>query len=128
MRINTKNVKSSKLKKFLIKDFWKFIEQHKYFITVSLDFDRADETDKTFKRLLQSLNDNGVFSNITSGLTFKNSLYIEYDMHVIKEFLTKYIDNEEFINVQINKDFIVVPIDVILKSLNVSSKELMEYK
>jgi len=127
MRINTKNVKNSELKKFLIKDFWQFIERHKYFITVSLDFDKVGETDNILKRLLQSLNDN-VFSNITSELTFKNSLYIEYDMYVIKEFLTKYIDDEEFINVQINKDFIVVPINVILKSLNVSLKELIEYK
>lgn len=125
MKINTRNINNEELKKFLIRDFWQFIEQHKYFITVSLDNEETNNI--SINKLLQSLNKD-VFSNITSNLMFNNSLYIEYDLHVIKEFLNKYLEDEDFINVRISKDFIVVSLDIILKSLNVSMEELIKYK
>lgn len=120
MKLYKKNRENKELKKILVNDFWEFIRRNKYYITISLDYNENDI----------GIFNEGLFEDIImdNSLMFKDSLYIDFNMTILEQFIEKFLDKEDIIDIKLSNGFFIIPIEVILHSLNIIKEELIKYK
>ena len=120
MKLYKKNRENKELKKILVNDFWEFIRRNKYYITISLNYNESDI----------GIFNEGLFEDIImdNSLTFKDSLYIDFNMTILEQFIEKFLDKEDIIDIKLSNGFFIIPIEVILHSLNITKEELIKYK
>ena len=120
MKLYKKNRENKELKKILVNDFWEFIRRNKYYITISLDYNENDI----------GIFNEGLFEDIImdNSLMFKDSLYIDFNMTILEQFIEKFLDKEDIIDIKLSNGFFIIPIEVILHSLNITKEELIKYK
>lgn len=120
MKLYKKNRENKELKKILVNDFWEFIRRNKYYITISLDYNENDI----------GIFNEGLFEDIImdNSLTFKDSLYIDFNITILERFMEKFLDKEDIIDIKLSNGFFIIPIEVILHSLNITKEELIKYK
>ena len=120
MKLYKKNRENKELKKILVNDFWEFIRRNKYYITISLNYNESDI----------GIFNEGLFEDIImdNSLTFKDSLYIDFNMTILEQFIEKFLDKEDIIDIKLSNGFFIIPIEVILHSLNIIKEELIKYK
>ena len=120
MKLYKKNRENKELKKILVNDFWEFIRRNKYYITISLNYNESDI----------GIFNEGLFEDIImdNSLTFKDSLYIDFNITILERFMEKFLDKEDIIDIKLSNGFFIIPIEVILHSLNIIKEELIKYK
>ena len=120
MKLYKKNRENKELKKILVNDFWEFIRRNKYYITISLNYNENDI----------GIFNEGLFEDIImdNSLMFKDSLYIDFNMTILEQFIEKFLDKEDIIDIKLSNGFFIIPIEVILHSLNITKEELIKYK
>ena len=120
MKLYKKNRENKELKKILVNDFWEFIRRHKYYITISLNYNESDI----------GIFNEGLFEDIImdNSLMFKDSLYIDFNITILERFMEKFLDKEDIIDIKLSNGFFIIPIEVILHSLNITKEELIKYK
>ena len=120
MKLYKKNRENKELKKILVNDFWEFIRRNKYYITISLDYNENDI----------GIFNEGLFEDIImdNSLMFKDSLYIDFNITILEQFIEKFLDKEDIIDIKLSNGFFIIPIEVILHSLNITKEELIKYK
>lgn len=120
MKLYKKNRENKELKKILVNDFWEFIRRNKYYITISLNYNESDI----------GIFNEGLFEDIImdNSLTFKDSLYIDFNITILERFMEKFLDKEDIIDIKLSNGFFIIPIEVILHSLNITKEELIKYK
>ena len=120
MKLYKKNRENKELKKILVNDFWEFIRRNKYYITISLNYNESDI----------GIFNEGLFEDIImdNSLTFKDSLYIDFNITILEQFMEKFLDKEDIIDIKLSNGFFIISIEVILHSLNITKEELIKYK
>ena len=120
MKLYKKNRENKELKKILVNDFWEFIRRNKYYITISLNYNESDI----------GIFNEGLFEDIImdNSLTFKDSLYIDFNITILERFMEKFLDKEDIIDIKLSNGFFIISIEVILHSLNITKEELIKYK
>lgn len=120
MKLYKKNRENKELKKILVNDFWEFIRRNKYYITISLNYNENDI----------GIFNEGLFEDIImdNSLTFKDSLYIDFNITILERFMEKFLDKEDIIDIKLSNGFFILSIEVILHSLNITKEELIKYK
>lgn len=120
MKLYKKNRENKELKKILVNDFWEFIRRNKYYITISLNYNENDI----------GIFNEGLFEDIImdNSLTFKDSLYIDFNITILERFMEKFLDKEDIIDIKLSNGFFIISIEVILHSLNITKEELIKYK
>ena len=120
MKLYKKNRENKELKKILVNDFWEFIRRNKYYITISLDYNENDI----------GIFNEGLFEDIImdNSLMFKDSLYIDFNITILEQFIEKFLDKEDIIDIKLSNGFFIIPIEVILHNLNITKEELIKYK
>ena len=81
-----------------------------------------DDIDLIAKRMLS----NNI--EVSKLLSIDEALYIDFNITILERFMEKFLDKEDIIDIKLSNGFFIIPIDVILHSLNIIKEELIKYK